>query len=54
MSLRLHQAVLQARLDGFRNNPVKENKIKKALYQVLKNEDEVERLYTIVVEQEEY
>ena len=32
----------------------KENRIKRELYKVLKNEDAVERLYKIVVEQEEY
>lgn len=51
---KLHQAVLASKQDGFRNNPVKENKIKRALYQVLKNTDEVERVYKLIVEQEEY
>jgi type I restriction enzyme R subunit len=41
-------------MDGFRNNPTKENRIKRALYQILKDDDMVERLYKIVVEQEEY
>ena len=40
--------------DGFRNNPTKENRIKRALYQVLKSDETVERIYKIVVEQEEY
>lgn len=53
-ALRLHKAIVKARQDGFRNNPVKENKIKRALYQILNDEDEVERIYQIVVEQEEY
>ena len=53
-ALRLHKAITKAKMDGFRNNPVKENKIKRALYQILKDEDEVERIYQIVIEQEEY
>ena len=53
-ALTLHQAILQARQDGFRNNPVKENRIKRALYQIVHDEDEVERIFMLVVEQEEY
>ena len=48
------KTIVKARLDGFRNNPVKANKIKRALYQVLNDDGEVERIYQIVVEQEEY
>ena len=54
MALKLHRAIVKARLDGFRNNPVKANKIKRALYQLLNDDSEVERIYQIVVEQEEY
>ncbi|MDD3228159.1 MAG: HsdR family type I site-specific deoxyribonuclease [Oscillospiraceae bacterium] len=54
LALKLHKAVLGSKMDGFRNNPVKENRIKKALYKILNDEDEVERIYKIVVEQEEY
>ena len=54
LALQLHRAVLQAKQDGFRNNPVKEKKIKRALYQILNDEKEVERVYQIAVEQEEY
>ena len=53
-AIKLHKAIVKAKQDGFRNNPVKENKIKRALYQILNDEDEVERVYQIVVEQEEY
>ena len=53
-ALKLHKAIIKAKQEGFRNNPVKENKIKRALYQILNDEDEVERVYQIVVEQEEY
>ena len=54
LAIRLHQAVMRFKMDGFRNNPTKENRIKRALYQILKDDDMVERLYKIVVEQEEY
>ena len=45
---------MTSKMDGFRNNPTKENRIKRALYQILKDDDMVERLYKIVVEQEDY
>jgi type I restriction enzyme R subunit len=45
---------MTSKMDGFRNNPVKETRIKRELYKILKDEDMVERLYKIVVEQEEY
>ena len=54
VAVNLHAVILKAKQDGFRTNPVKENKIKRAMYQLLKNEAEVEKLYKIVVEQEEY
>ena len=54
LAIQLHKAVLSSKMDGFRNNPTKENRIKRALYQVLKNDETVERIYKIVVEQEEY
>lgn len=54
LAIRLHKAVMSSKMDGFRNNPTKENRIKRELYKILKNEDAVERLYKIVVEQEEY
>ena len=54
LAISLHKAVMASKMDGFRNNPTKENRIKRALYQILKDDDMVERLYKIVVEQEEY
>lgn len=54
LAIRLHKAVMTSKMDGFRNNPTKENRIKRALYQILKDDDMVERLYKIVVEQEDY
>ena len=54
LSLKLHKAIIKSKQDGFRNNPVKENKIKRELYKILLDEDEVDRIYQIVVEQEDY
>jgi type I restriction enzyme R subunit len=50
----LDKAVREKKLDDFRHNEFKERKIKKALFDVLKDHDEVERAYAIVVEQGEY
>ena len=54
LAIRLDKAILARKQDGFRNNPVKENRIKQELYKVLGDEDEVERIYKLAVEQEEY
>lgn len=54
LAIRLHKAVLSSKMDSFRNNPAKENRIKYALFQILQDDDMVERLYKIVMEQEEY
>ena len=54
LAIALHNAVMRSKLDGFRNNPVKENRIKKELFKILKDDGEVERLFKIIVEQEEY
>lgn len=54
LAIKLHAAVLKSKMDRFRNNPVKENKIKRELFAVLKDDSEVERIFKIIVEQEEY
>lgn len=54
LAVKINSAVISAKLDGFRNNPVKENKIKRALYKILNDDTEVERIFKIIVEQEEY
>ncbi|MBR1966806.1 MAG: HsdR family type I site-specific deoxyribonuclease [Lentisphaeria bacterium] len=54
LALKLHAAILKSRQDHFRNNPVKENRIKKELFKILNDADEVERLFKIVIEQDEY
>ena len=50
----LHTAVLRSKMDRFRNDPVKERRIKRELLKILKSKDEVERVFKIIVEQEEY
>ena len=54
MAINLHEAVLRSKQDRFRNNPVKEKRIKRELFKILKDESEVERVFKIVCEQEEY
>ena len=53
-AIALHEAVLRSKMDRFRNDPVKERRIKRELYKVLGDKDEVERVFTIVKNQEEY
>ena len=50
----LHTAVMRSKMDRFRNDPVKERRIKRELLKLLKSKDEVERVFKIIVEQEEY
>lgn len=50
----LHAAVMRSKMDRFRNDPVKERRIKRELLKILKRKDEVERVFKIIVVQEEY
>lgn len=54
LALRLDKAIRARKQDGFRNNPVKGNRIKQELYKVLGDDEEVERIFKLAVEQEEY
>jgi type I restriction enzyme R subunit len=54
LAIALDNAVRDSIQDDFRHNEFKEKKIKKALFEVLKDHDEVERAYAIIVEQGEY
>ncbi|UOF91948.1 type I restriction endonuclease subunit R [Fodinisporobacter ferrooxydans] len=54
LAIALHEAVLRSKQDRFRNNPVKEKRIKRELFKILKDESEVERIFNIICEQEEY
>lgn len=54
LALALDKAVRESKQADFRHNEFKERRIKQALYKVLKDKNEVERVYNIVVEQGEY
>lgn len=54
LAIALDKAVRNGKQADFRHNEFKERRIKQALFEVLKNKDEVERIYNIVVEQGEY
>ncbi len=54
LAIKLHKAVMSSKMNGFRNNPAKENRIKSAIFKIVKDEEMVESLFKIIVEQEEY
>ncbi|MHB8636735.1 MAG: type I restriction endonuclease subunit R [Fimbriimonadaceae bacterium] len=54
LALRLDAAVRKVRPDGWRGNAQKEKVIKRELYGILKDDDEVERVFAIVRQQMEY
>jgi type I restriction enzyme, R subunit len=54
LAIALDQVVQENKLDGFRHNEFKERRIKRALFEILKSHDEVDRIFNIVVEQKEY
>ncbi|OPY56604.1 MAG: Type-1 restriction enzyme R protein [Pelotomaculum sp. PtaU1.Bin035] len=54
LAIALDKAVRESKQADFRHNEFKERRIKQALFKVLNDRDEVERVYNIVVEQGEY
>jgi type I restriction enzyme, R subunit len=54
LALRIDAVVRQKRPDGWRGVPAREQMVKQALYEVLKDIDEVTRLFPIVFAQKEY
>ncbi|NWN46267.1 type I restriction endonuclease subunit R [Pseudomonas protegens] len=54
LALKIDKAVKQARPDGWRGIQAKEMMIKQAMYKVLDDEEEVDRLFPIIVAQQEY
>ncbi len=54
LALRLDVAIRKVRPDGWRGNPQKEKVIKRELYSILKDDDEVERVFSIIRNQKEY
>jgi len=54
LAIALDKAVRESKQVDFRHNDFKERRIKQALFKVLNDKDEVERVYNIVVKQGEY
>jgi len=54
LALKLNKAVLESRQEGFRTNQVKQNRIKRALSRIISDVNEVERLFKLIMVQEEY
>lgn len=54
LALKIDTAVRQARPDGWRGVQAREMIVKQAMHKVLDDEDEVERLFPIIVAQQEY
>jgi len=54
LALKIDEAVRRSRPDGWRGVQSKENVIKAALYRILPDEDEVERIFLIIRQQSEY
>ena len=54
LALRLDETVRRVRPDGWRGVKPKENVIKHALFEVLQNDDEVERIFHVIERQREY
>jgi type I restriction enzyme R subunit len=54
LAMACDEAVQYSKQDNFRGDLVKERNIKKALYNVLNDEVEVERIFQIIVNQKEY
>ena len=52
LALALHKAFLGSKLQGFRSNIPRQNKIKQALWDILKDEEKVEAVYAILAAQE--
>jgi type I restriction enzyme R subunit len=53
-AINIDRAVRESKMADFRHNDVKERRIKRALLEIVGDEKEVERIYSLVVEQKEY
>lgn len=54
LALQINDAVMDSKQDGFRGNQAKENAIKYAIYKVVNDVEEVERIFAIVKQQSDY
>lgn len=54
LAIKIHTSVLNNKMDKFRGDQSKENKIKSALHAILNDDSEVECIFEIIKKQEEY
>ena len=54
LALRIDSAVLKVKKDNWKGNPPKELEIKAELFKILNDEAEVERVFAIIKQQNEY
>jgi type I restriction enzyme, R subunit len=54
LAIKIDETIKYVRLDDWRSNQAKEQQIKAALYGILQNVDEVERIFLIIQQQPEY
>ncbi|MFZ5948426.1 MAG: type I restriction endonuclease subunit R [Stygiobacter sp.] len=54
LALKIDEAVRKTKKADFRGNPQKENEIKAAIYAILKDKNEVERIFAIIKQQNDY
>jgi type I restriction enzyme R subunit len=54
LALIVHDTIVKYRPDAWRGNAPRENVIKAKLYEILKDEAEVERIFKIIEKQSEY
>ena len=54
LALSIDDTIKRVKKADWKGNPHKENEIKAAIYRILKNEAEVERIFPIIKQQSEY
>jgi type I restriction enzyme R subunit len=54
LAIKLDEAIKKIKRADWRGNTPKENEIKQVLYNILKDQAEVERLFAIIKQQSEY
>ncbi|MCY7362947.1 MAG: restriction endonuclease subunit R, partial [Ignavibacteria bacterium] len=54
LAVKLHSGIVSVKPDGWRGNPQKENVVKGAIYKIVNDETEVERIFSIVKHQNDY
>ncbi len=51
---KIHEAILRARKDNWRGNKIKKRRVKNAIMKVLKDKDLTDKIFEIILQQEEY